>query len=148
MRKLFIPMIMAALLLSCASNQTTKSNVSSNTSKSDKFSWNFTEISKDDSYGYDKKNPVKVGGVLESSGPTNERKYLNSLLGPQGQDLLFYRAGSCCAFKSKNSPFGSGLLDVYRVYWQGSKDTLTVYINMYDKAALKGLKGLNIKSEY
>ena len=78
-------------------------------------------------------------------GPVNERMYLNSLLGPEGQDLLFYRVGSCCPFKTKNGIFGSGLLDIYKVYWQGSKDTLTIYINMYDKARLMAPKGLKLK---
>ena len=97
----------------------------------------------DKNYGYTEENPVMVGGVRE--GPSNERRYLNSLAGPNGEDLKFYRAGSCCPFKSKNGFDGVGLLDRYRVYWEGSKDTLSIYINMYDEGTLFIPHGLTSK---
>ncbi|MEQ8363694.1 MAG: hypothetical protein RH948_12550 [Cyclobacteriaceae bacterium] len=105
-----------------------------------------TEIADDKSYGYTKSNPVKVGGANENSGPRNERRFLNGLLGPNGEEITYFRAGSCCHFKTPNGTFGdSGMLDNYLVSWVGSQDTLNIYINMYDKGDLKIPLGLTGK---
>jgi hypothetical protein len=102
----------------------------------------------DKTYGYDKANPVKVGGSKQSTGPVNERRYLNALEGPEGQEVKYFRAGSCCHFKTPNGPFNNiGLLDRYRISWYGSKDTLDIYINMYDEGDLKIPVGLKAKTK-
>jgi hypothetical protein len=89
---------------------------------------------------------VKVGGARENAGPKNERRFLNGLRGPNQEVLQYYRAGSCCPFNTPNGVFAnSGMLDIYKVYWTGGTDTLTIYINMYDKGDLEipvGLTGL------
>lgn len=113
-------------IIACSS---TKTNSSENTSNSE--------------YGYNQKNPIKVGGV--SDGPMNEINYLNSLSGPNGERIWFNRSGSCCQFETKNSPFGAGMLDRYRVTYEGKKDTVILYINMYDKATLKAPQGFKFK---
>ena len=106
------------------------------------------ELADDKSYGYKKENPVKVGGSSESSGPLNERRYLNALLGPNGEKVFYYRAGSCCPFKTPNGLIdNTGMLDQYRVSWSGSKDTLNIFINMYDKGDLKIPVGLTAKKK-
>ncbi|WP_338375660.1 2-dehydro-3-deoxyphosphooctonate aldolase [uncultured Flavobacterium sp.] len=97
----------------------------------------------DSSYGYTKSNPIKVGGY--NDGPLNERKFLNSLSGPNGESLWYERTGSCCQFKTKNSPFGMGMLDAYRVTYTGKNDTVTLYLNMYDKDNLKTPVGFKFK---
>ena len=118
------------LLSSCAS--------STNHSASDD-----NKISTDKTYGYTEKNPIKVGGF--ENGPLSERNYLNSLTGPNGEKVLYERRGSCCAFKTKNSPFGGGLLDIYAVTYEGKNDTISLYLNMYDKANLKAPIGFMMK---
>lgn len=104
-----------------------------------------TEISTDPTYGLSAKNPVEVGGVDMGEGPTNERRYLNALAGPNGEKISYYRAGSCCPVKSKNGIMGMAMLDNYRVTWKGSKDTVSIYINMYDYGTLKAPVGFTIK---
>lgn len=111
-------------------------------------SYYLTDFSDDSSYGYEKSNPVKVGGVKDSNGPKNERRFLNALLGPNGEELKYFRAGSCCPFKTPNGFIGnSGMLDAYMVYWDGAKDTLAIYINMYDKGDLKVPVGLSARGK-
>lgn len=108
-----------------------------------------TEMAIDKTYGYEISNPVKVGGVHDSSGPLNQRRYLNALLGPNGEELVYSREGSCCSFKTPNGHFNNmGLLDIYRVSWTGSKDTLNIYINMYDKGDLKIPVGMTAKKQH
>lgn len=94
-------------------------------------------------YGYSKDNPIKVGG--NSNGPANERNYLNSLSGPNGEQVTYSRSGSCCHFETKNSSFGMGMLDIYRVTYEGKKDTISLYLNMYDKETLKCPVGFKFK---
>ncbi len=101
------------------------------------------EATTDSTYGYSKENPIKVGG--NSNGPTNQRNYLNSLSGPNGETLIYKRSGSCCQFETKNSSYGMGMLDIYKVTYEGKKDTVSLYINMYDKETLKSPVGFKFK---
>jgi hypothetical protein len=114
----------------------------------DENTYLLTEISEDNSYGFEKSNPIKVGGIKESSGPRNERRFLNALLGPKGEEIKYFRAGSCCAFKTPNGTIdNAGMLDRYRVTWTGTKDTLNIYINMYDNGDLRIPYGLTAKKK-
>lgn len=99
-----------------------------------------TEISNDPTYGLSNKNPVQTG-----DGPVSERRFLNALAGPNGERISYSRAGSCCPVKSKNGLMGMAMLDNYRVTWEGSKDTVSIYINMYDYAELKAPSGFTIR---
>ena len=101
------------------------------------------ELNTDATYGYSEKNPIKVGGDI--NGPANEQKFLNSLTGPNGEVVEYSRSGSCCHFETRNSSFGMGMLDIYRVTYEGKKDTVKLYINMYDKAKLKAPVGFKFK---
>jgi hypothetical protein len=98
-----------------------------------------TEISTDPTYGTNK-NPIQTG-----DGPMSERRFLNALAGPNGERISYNRAGSCCPVKSKNGLMGMAMLDNYRVTWEGSKDTVSIYINMYDYSELKVPVGFTIK---
>jgi len=132
------------LFIACS---TTK-NTNIKTDLLDNNTFKLTEISTDATYGFSENNPIQVGGVSSNEGPINERRFLNALAGPNGEAISYFRAGSCCPIKSNNNPFGGGsvMLDKYRVTWQGAKDTLSIYINMYDSGVLKAPKGFTIKN--
>lgn len=112
----------------------------------DNYTYRLEEYATDKSYGYEEGNPVKVGGADESSGPMNERRFLNGLTGPNGERIEYFREGSCCPFSSPNGFMGGGMLDKYRVFYRGSKDTVTIFINMYDKGDLFVPVGFKAKS--
>lgn len=139
MKKLFYSSIVF-LLISCSA---TKNTVSSQLQDNQTFL--LTEASTDQTYGFSEKNPIKVGGVDKSEGPLNERRFLNALAGPNGERVSYYRDGSCCPVDSKNGFMGKAMLDNYRVTWEGSKDTVSIYINMYDYGQLKAPVGFTIK---
>jgi hypothetical protein len=104
------------------------------------------EVTTDETYGYTAKNPIKVGGAKQSSGPLNERRFLNALLGSAGQEVTYERKGSCCAFKTPNGLFeNTGLLDIYEVTYEGLAQPAKLYINMYDDGILKAPKGFTFK---
>ena len=134
--------IAVIILFSCSS--TKKISKDYNHTLVDEYTFLITEISTDPTYGLSPENPIEVGG--QDSGPLNERRYLNALSGPNGEVVSYYRAGSCCPIKSEKAIFGNKvMLDNYRVTWQGSNDTISIYINMYDAGKLKAPKGFGIK---
>jgi len=104
-----------------------------------------TEISDDTTYGYSEKNPVQVGGALES-GPMNERFYLDQLRGPNGQKIYYERLGSCCHFPSESDFYGNGKvpLDMYKVAYMGIEEPVIIYINMYDLVEPKAPVGFTV----
>jgi hypothetical protein len=107
-----------------------------------------TEYAPQEEYGFSKAFPIKVGGINESQGPNNEKRYLNALLSSTGKELSFFRSGSCCAFQTPNGMIGNtGLLDVYKIYEKGSSDTVVLYFNMYDKGDLFIPKGFKAKEQ-
>jgi hypothetical protein len=130
------------LLASCSSPKSSQSNYFSGNGNSN-GTFTITEVSTDETYGYTEKNPVKVGGG--QSGPANERKYLNSLTGPNGEELKYERKGSCCPFETPNGFMGGGMLDRYEVTYAGLSKPIIIYINMYDKDVLKAPKGFKFK---
>lgn len=94
--------------------------------------WKLDRTADSPEYGRSENHPILVGRSGEECSPSNERYYLNALLGPNGETVQYERIGSCCAFETTNSPWGAGLLDVYQVTYEGLDKPITLYINMYD----------------
>jgi hypothetical protein len=128
------------LLFSCAATKP-----AGQTQLIDSKTFLLTSISTDLAYGLSEKKPIEVGGSDKGEGPLNERRFLNALAGPNGEKISYFRAGSCCPVKSKNGFMGTAMLDNYRVTWEGAKDTLSIYINMYDYGELKAPVGFTIR---
>jgi hypothetical protein len=142
MKNILLP-IGLLIMLGCASQKANTTTGAGDTQSSQPVFLNdntylLTEASNDETYGYKKSNPIKVGGSRESAGPTNERRFLNALLGPNGEEVRYLRTGSCCPFKTPNGLIdNTGMLDRYRITWTGTQDTLDLFINMYDKGDLQ-----------
>ena len=145
--------IAVVIFAACASQKNAKPNTATGNTRTKKVSllndntYLLTHCSTDSTYAYTKENAVKVGGAKESSGPKNERRFLNALLGPNGEPVQYSRLGSCCNFSTPNGFMGGGLLDIYRVYWKGCTDTLSIYINMYDEGNLEVPVGLKAQGK-
>lgn len=89
----------------------------------------------DPEYGYSEQSPVKVGGGF-GSGSERTYQYLNALRGPAGESIKYNRIGTCCPFKSPNSPFdGEALLEVYDVSISGGAPK-RIFFNWYDGGEL------------
>jgi hypothetical protein len=102
-------------------------------------------ITSDSTYGLTPGNAVKVGGV--DSGPKNERRYLNGLLGPDGQKVSYRRISSCCPVESKNGMMGLAMLDKYEVKYDGQEKPVIIFINMYDPGILWAPVGFTFRKE-
>jgi len=95
----------------------------------------------DAAYGYSERSPIKIGGGFES-GSERTYRFLNALRGPNGEKVTYTRVGTCCPFKSPNSPFdGEGLLEVY-VTSYGVSPPQRLYFNWYDEAEVLLPRGL------
>lgn len=152
MKKIAI-LVMSLFVINCASPKGIKSSgTGDNRTRPVEFidhnTFMIVEKSSDNTYGYTEANPVKVGEVHNQSGPLNERRFLNALLGPNGQPVQYFRLGSFCHFKTPNGLVdNTGFLDIYKVFWSGSKDTLSIYINMYDEGDPYIPTGLTAKTK-
>lgn len=150
MKRLCLLFIFSAFLFSfCSTAKKTASNDKmagiENTARIDNNTFELTAISSDDTYGYTKENPIKVGGAKQYEGLPNVLRFLNALLGPSGESIKYLRRGSCCNFETPNGYFGGGLLDMYEVTYAGLEKPAILYINMYDKEPLKAPKGFTFK---
>jgi hypothetical protein len=84
-------------------------------------------------YGVSQNSPIQIGGGF-GEGSTRTYQYLNALRGPHGEPITYRRVGTCCPFKSPNSPFGGeALLEVYQVTSPGLKESKRLYFNWYDE---------------
>ena len=152
-KTLVILLIVAAGLLACGPSKKGSSSVKNKSSydKSqaelmDDRTFKITAVSDDANYGYTQKNAIKVGGVKSNEGPLNERRFLNALLGPNGESTSYNRRGSCCSFETPNGIMGGGLLDMYEVTYAGLEKPIVLYINMYDFGILKAPKGFTFRT--
>ncbi|MFC7356971.1 hypothetical protein ACFQO1_04685 [Jejudonia soesokkakensis] len=140
MKNLFLLFLGCCMFSSCGSKKETLTTINREANRStvniDPF-FDITENAPDDTYGLIGENPVKVGG----QSPSNQRRYLASLAGPEGEIVSFNRKGSCCAYKSENGFNGSALVDVYEVTYEGLKKPINIYISFYDLETLYIPKG-------
>lgn len=84
----------------------------------------------DDTYGYTKDNPIKVG-----HGPRGQRAYLALLRDAQGYPVEYERLGNVGYYASENGLFGMAAIDSYRIYYRnskGKKKDTTLYLSFYD----------------
>lgn len=98
----------------------------------------------DPTYGYSQTNPIMVGKA--GGGPLDQRRFLNALAGPNGEEISYHRVGSCCHFYTKNGLFdNSGLLDIYEITYDGLEEPIRLYLNLYDSDELQVPVGFTLK---
>jgi tetratricopeptide (TPR) repeat protein len=91
-------------------------------------------ISTDKTYGYSKKNPVKVGtganGAIE-----NEQTYLELLRDQSNLPITYKFKGKCCDYFTKNAPNGKGFLSQYEILYtlhDGKLKTSQIFLTHFD----------------
>lgn len=138
------------IVTSCVSTKSTLKNVDDNAPTPALGSDNtfvVTEYSKDKKYGYNPDFPINVFYVDTRNELINQQRFLNALAGPKGEKITYTKLESCCPFPSKRSKMGAGLLDVYQLRWEGQKNPVTLYLNIYEKGALMIPVGLTAKKK-
>jgi hypothetical protein len=144
MKKTMVFIALTLFFTSCISTKSTIQNIDDNASlpqlnRNNTFV--ITEYSKDTKYGYDK----DVFYYSTRNETINQERFLNALTGPKGEKISFAKLESCCPFPTKRSEMGAGFLDVYEVKWDGLIKPVILYMNIYEKGALKVPVGFNLK---
>lgn len=139
--------LIIAFFTSCVSTKSTIKNIDNNapipTLKDNTFV--ITEYSKDKKYGYDPDYPVNVFYKDAKNENLNAERYLRALAGPNGEKITFTKLESCCPFPTKRTEIGAGFLDIYELRWEGQKEPLKIYINIYERGYLLVPVGLSVK---
>ena len=148
MKKIIALITILFITTSCVSTQSTIKNVDDNAPNpkvTDNNTFVITDYSKDKKYGYDKDYPVNIFYGDTRNEFLNQQRFLNALAGPNGEKITYTKLESCCPFPTKRSEMGAGLLDVYELRWEGQKNPITLYLNIYEKGILMIPVGLSLK---
>nr|WP_315173243.1 2-dehydro-3-deoxyphosphooctonate aldolase [uncultured Flavobacterium sp.] len=148
MKKIFGLVASLFLFTSCISTKSTLKNVDNNApvpqlTKNNTFV--ITAFSKDKKYGYDKDYPINIFYRGTKDDVINQQRFLNALAGPNGEAITFSKLESCCPFPSKNTEMGAGFLDVYEIKWEGLKNPILLYLNIYERGQLMVPVGFSLK---
>jgi hypothetical protein len=139
--------LIISLFTSCVSTRSTLKNVDDKAPvpvlKGDAFV--LSEYSKDKKYGFDPDYPVNVFYKNTKDENLNAERYLRALAGPNGEKITFTKLESCCPFPTKRTEMGAGFLDIYELRWEGLKNPIKLYINIYERGYLLVPVGLSIK---
>ena len=104
-----------------------------------------TGISDNSNYGYSETSPILLGAYKVWDGAENIEKYLNALLGPNGENIKYKRLEPCCPFKTKNFvdeimpgvifDGQHGLLERYEIEYgdEFKTDSCILFFNLYDE---------------
>ncbi len=147
--KKIIPIIALLILISsCMSTKSTIKNVDNNAPIPKLLNNNtfvITEYSTDKKYGYDKEYPINIFYGNTKNETINQQRFLNALAGPNGEKITYTKLESCCPFPTKRSEMGAGFLDVYELKWEGQKNPVVLYLNIYEKGILMVPMGLSLQ---
>ena len=147
MKKILFLIALLLIATACVSTKSTLRNVDENapTPQLKDNTFVITEFSKDKKYGFDKNYPINIFYGTTRNETINQQRFLNALAGPKGEKITYTKLESCCPFPTKRSEMGVGLLDVYEIRWEGQKNPVILYLNIYEKGYLMVPMGLSLK---
>lgn len=147
MKKTILFITLVLLVVSCGSIKSSIKNVDDSAPvpvvKNNAFV--ITSYSKDKKYGYDKDYPINIFYRGTKNDTINQKYFLNALAGPKGEKITYTKLENCCPFPTKNSDMGAGFLDVYELKWEGLKNPIILYLNIYERGLLMIPAGLSLK---
>lgn len=124
------------LTVSCVSTKLTIKNIDDLAKQPeilDNKTYKLTRTATEKKYAFHQDYPVNLGFGLLHQRETNKEKFLNALLGPNGEKITYSQIGNCCPFPTNKSELGGGMLDVYQITWEGNTKPLTIYLNYFEK---------------
>jgi hypothetical protein len=148
--KYFLLLLLTVAFASCVSTKSTLKNVDDNAPIPKLTADNtfvITSYSQDKKYGYDKDYPVNLFYKDTKNETINQQRFLNALAGPNGEQISYTKAETCCPFPTKRTEIGAGFLDVYEITWEGQKSPLRLYLNMHEKGVLQVPVGLTLRKK-
>ncbi len=150
MKKIVLFITILIITASCVSTQSTLKNVDNNApipSLANNNTFIITEYSKDKKYSYFPDYPINIFYEGTKNETINQKRFLNALAGPNGEQITYTKLENCCPFPTKNSEMGAGFLDVYELRWEGQRNPVRLYLNIYEKGMLMVPVGLTLKKK-
>lgn len=148
LRRIFCLVVFVLGMTSCVSTKLTIKNIDNNAKAPemlDKTTYKLTSKATNKKYGFHQDYPVNLGFGLLQQREDNIEKFLNALLGPNGEKITYSQSGSCCPFPSNKSELGGGMLEVYQITWERNSKPLTIYLNYFEKGEVLIPVGLTAK---
>lgn len=147
MKTKFLLILVALMMVSCVSTKSTIRNIDDNAPVPQLKDGAFvlTQFATDKKYGYDPDYPINVFYQNVKDDKINQQRFLKALAGPNGEPIVFNKVETCCPFPTKRSEMGAGFLDVYQMTWEGNKNPVRLYFNIYEKGALMVPVGFTLK---
>jgi hypothetical protein len=99
-------------------------------------------VADNETYAYTKEQPVQVGGA-QLYGAARQRRYLDTLRGPEGQAIKYRRLGSMPVETN-----GTTFLDIYEVTYEGLAKPITLYLDFYHYNPLRAPRGLTCATPF
>src|SRR5690606_19106526 len=93
------------------------------------------EAAPHEGYGFRREQPIQVGGS-PMYGAARQRRFLDSLRGPEGQPITYRRRGQ------DRAPDGT-ILDAYEVSYEGLEKPLTLFLDWYHYTAPRLPRGFS-----
>ena len=91
-------------------------------------------ISSDSTYGTSSSSPIKVGTENIAEGEESQQRYLQALLGPNGEEIKPWLIEKCCEFECDKSETGKGFYYFYEISWKHSPEPVFLYLNTFEKS--------------
>ncbi len=135
-------------LNSCISTKLTIKNIDQNapilTLKNQK-EFRITDFSTDKRYGYDADYPVNLFYKDTKNDSINQIRFLNALVGPNQETIIYKKVKNCCPFMTKNTATGAGFLTVYSLQWNQEMKSILLYLNAFEKGKVQVPLGFGLK---
>ena len=130
MKSIFTFIISVIVLSSCVSEENA---IKENNFKPIKLK----EYSDSENYGLNKRAQIPIGVIgLSEDGEANAKRYLNSLAGPQGEEIQYYFIKKCCGKKVEGTFSSQEDSFIYGVSYKGGKDTVHLILNPNESGKL------------
>ncbi|MDF2379558.1 MAG: hypothetical protein P1V18_05075 [Candidatus Gracilibacteria bacterium] len=99
--------------------------------------------------GYTAEDPIITGNGISKDGPGLSYTFLDTLVGPNGEEITWKRIQPCCKFETPSGLEGTdgktyGLLDRYEVTYEGLSEPVILFVNMYDVGNPKAPEGFTL----
>ncbi|MFK7048995.1 MULTISPECIES: 2-dehydro-3-deoxyphosphooctonate aldolase [Flavobacterium] len=150
MKKLYFLFLTSFLFLnSCISTRNTIRNIDNNVAgpslNEKQNSFIITKNATDKKYAFTEFYPVNVGFTSIEDGENNQKRFLNALAGPKGENISYKLIESCCPFPTNRADIGAGMLDIYEITYPGQSKPVNLYLNKFERGELMIPVGFSAK---
>jgi hypothetical protein len=139
--------LFALLIISCDASK--EASTTRDLKFIDPNTYQLYDVAQDAKYAYTSDMPVKVGGFYQNERVLHERRYLNALLGPDGEKVTYKNIGNCCfeRVRGKEGKMITKMITKYELTYEGSQRRFVIFISPFETDEMKAPKGFTFRIE-